>query len=263
MYIHDKKWVCVPLLLTVPHITKEKERRGDGRGRSVWEYSWTPQCSYCSFHMHLVYFYYLQIPLSCTPCSLLEWALPQIDPSPSHLSSIKSAQTKQTFFSAFVPTSIFLSRVIWTGPPMFASNNFWSPFQCFILNQKLKINKVPYLDLYHIPNFFFQCHILNPDISFLALPCHWARNQHREITKTTTPFPHFCLGGRKKKASCAMCRMFILLAVCVELFINPQSMICFSFMVLSAQKKYWRCFFLPLKRVIWIITALPMGLNHL
>lgn len=119
----------------------------------------------------------------------------------------------------------------------FASNNFWSPFQCFILNQKVKINKVPYLDLYHIPNFLFQCHILNSDISFLALPCHRAKNQNREITKTTTPSPHFCLGGRKKKASCAMCRMFILLAVCVELFINPQSMICFSFMVLSTHKK--------------------------
>lgn len=33
-----------------------------------------------------------------------------------------------------------------------------------------------------------------------------------------------------------MCIMFIPLAVCVELFINPQSMICFSFMILSTQK---------------------------
>lgn len=32
-----------------------------------------------------------------------------------------------------------------------------------------------------------------------------------------------------------MCTTFILLAVCVELFINPQTMICFSFMVLSTQ----------------------------
>lgn len=34
-----------------------------------------------------------------------------------------------------------------------------------------------------------------------------------------------------------MCILFILLAVCVELFINPQSMICFFFMVLSTHKK--------------------------
>ena len=55
--------------------------------------------------------------------------------------------------------------------------------------------------------------------------------------KNHNSFPPFLPWGEKKKASCAMCRMFILLAVCVELFINPQSMICFSFMVLSTQKK--------------------------
>lgn len=33
-----------------------------------------------------------------------------------------------------------------------------------------------------------------------------------------------------------MCIMIVLLAVCVELFINPRSMICFSFMILSTQK---------------------------
>lgn len=34
-----------------------------------------------------------------------------------------------------------------------------------------------------------------------------------------------------------MCVRFILLAVCAELFINPQTMICFSFMVLSTHTK--------------------------
>ena len=145
----------------------------------------------------------------------------------------------------------------------FASNNFWSPFQCFILNQKLKINKVPYLDLYHIPNFFFQCHILNSDISFLALPCHRARNQNREITKTTTPFPHFCLGERKKKLAvqCAECSFFWL---CVLSYLSTHKVWSVSpLWSFQHKKKYWRCFSLPLKRVIWIITALPMGLNHL
>lgn len=38
---------------------------------------------------------------------------------------------------------------------------------------------------------------------------------------------------RVRKASCTTCISFPLLAVCAELFINPQCMICFSFMVLS------------------------------
>ena len=262
MCIPDKKGVCARLLLMVPHTTKERGEEKGGEGLCVNTLE-LPRVFFLGFHMHLVYFYYLQIPLSCTPCSLLEWALRKsILPQVVHQVQNQPKQSRLSSQLLFLlQYSFHMSSE--QDHQCSASNNFWSPFQCFILNQKLKISKGPYLDLYHILNFVFQCHILNSDISILALPCHRARNQNRGITKTTTPFPHFCLGGREKKASCAMCRMFILLAVCVELFINPQSMICFSFMVLSTHKKYWRCFSLPLKRVIWIITALPMGLNHL
>lgn len=99
---------------------------------------------------------------------------------------------------------------------------------------EIEKNKVLCLDLYHILNFFIQGHILNSDIAFLALPCHRARDQNRNNKNHSSSLPFL---PWKKKKSCAMCIKFILLAVRVELFINPQSMICFSFMVLSTHKK--------------------------
>lgn len=150
--------------------------------------------------MQLVYFYYLQILLSCTPYSLLDWALLQIEPSQSHLSRIKLTQAKWTFrfcfycnfpFTGHLNKTIKILRLVISE----AIFNFFH----FKTEIEEKVNQAPYLDIYHILNFFFQCHILNSDISFLSLPSHQVRGQRREI-KSRTLLPHFCLKKKKKKS---------------------------------------------------------------
>lgn len=91
------------------------------------------------------------------------------------------------------------------------------------------LRSLSYSKLFHSGSHFKFWHSLFSPAMSLSEGSEQRNNKNHSSSLSFLPW--------KKKKSCAMCIKFILLAVRVELFINPQSMICFSFMVLSTQKK--------------------------